>query len=55
MYFLLLCLLHLFLTSSPVLLVYYIFYIVTLPSSYLTLKVYDRSGSMYLCIGNYSG
>ena len=25
---------------------------VTLPSSYLTLKVYDRSGSMYLCIGS---
>ena len=24
----------------------------TLPSSYLTLKVYDRSGSMYLCIGS---
>ena len=28
---------------------------VTLPSSYLTLKVYGRSGSMCLCIGNYSG
>ena len=25
---------------------------VTLPSSYLTLKVYDKSGSMYLCIGS---
>ena len=26
--------------------------LLTLPSSYLTLKVYDRSGSMYLCIGS---
>ena len=25
---------------------------VTLPSSYLTLKVYDKSGSIDLCIGN---